>query len=478
MRWMRKYLPHYLADTPSRLHDELAHDLSGLHLVRGRKINRIAPRGSAKTTFVSKGYPLWATVEGVEPFILLLSDSAEQSATFLDSIKTELEGNAALARDYPQACGVGPLWQSSRIRARNGVMIATKGAGGRILGLTKGHRRPTLVIVDDANETADAFSETKRRRKLAWLDKGVMPIGEPGTNFVAVGTAIHEEAIACELARRGAWESRSYRSVISWPTNTALWKEWERLYTNLADPNRGATATAFYEAHRAEMDAGTEVLWPARFSFLRLMEIRADIGDQAFDSEYQDVPGTSGATEWPPEYFDAPNFWVPGLPVDRVGTVQALDPSKGRGDAPSDWQAHVVCTLGRDGLLYFDADLRREDATRMATRAADMADIWRPNALVVEDNGTMGLLAAEFHELQMKKGRLSNVKLEIITSTDAKEFRIREVSPFLARRQVRVVNSTGGRELVRQWRQWPTADHDDAPDAAATALRRLLQAVG
>lgn len=472
---MRKYLPHYITAAPSRLHEELAADLSGLHLDRGRHVNRIAPRGSAKTTLASKAYPLWCAVEGVEPFILLLSDSGEQAETFLAAIKEELEGNPLLLRDYPGAAGVGPLWQSSRVRTRNGVQIATKGAGGRIRGLTRGHRRPTLVVVDDANEDADGYSETKRRRKWEWLLKGVLPIGEPRTNFLSVGTAIHREAIPVRLSTAPGWESKSYRSVIDWPKRMDLWHQWEKLLSNLADADRDRTAAAFYAANKADMDAGAVVLWPDRMPLVELMKKRAIGGEAAFNCEYQDTPGTEGGTEWPPDYFTGPDFWVNELPPPHECRfrVQALDPSKGQGDKPGDYQAHVLLTVDRNGILYFDADGRREDVTEMVARANRLCDYWKPNTLVLEDNGTMGLLEAEFRELD-RAGKLRVPNYEVITSTDPKAFRIRLVGPYLARRQVRVVNNAGGRLLVQQWQDWPNGDHDDLPDSASLALKRIL----
>ena len=441
---------------------------------RGRKLTRIAPRGSAKTTYASKAFPLYCVCENVEPYTLLLSDSAEQSESFLDAIKGELEDNPHIARAYPDAAGVGPVWQSGRIRTRNGCMIATKGAGGRIRGLTKRHRRPTLVIVDDPNEDADAYSETKRRRKLNWLMKGVLPIGEPTTNFVCVGTAIHSEAIPCELSRHGGWDTRSYRSVIEWPSRNDLWHEWELLYTNLANQKRGETARAFYEANHAEMDRGAQVLWPARFPLYELMCLRATMGESAFACEYQDEPGTSGATEWPSEYFNHPDFWVDALPSrsERLNTVQSLDPSKGVNDRPGDWQAHVAVALCKDGVLYFDADFRREDVKRMVERSADLADLWGSITLVAEANSTMGFLAAEYEEL-IRGGRLPNTQLKTMTNTDHKSCRIREVGLYLARHRVRVVNGQGGRDLVRQWRDWPNGQYDDGPDAAGVAVRYL-----
>ena len=473
LEWVRRYLPHYVTAAPSRLHAELAADLSDLHVRRGRHVNRIAPRGSAKTTFASKAYPLWCVCEGAEKFVLFLSDGAEQAGAILDAVKAELESNEAIARDYPHAAGPGRVWQTLKAVSRNGVLLLAKGAGGKLRGVTRAQHRPTLVLLDDCNDDGDAFSETKRRRKLSWLDKGVMPIGGPATNFLSVGTAVHREAIPCVLAGRGGWESKSYRSILDWPRRMDLWAEWEKLYTNLADADRGQTARRFYAANRGDMDAGASVLWPDRFPLYDLMERRATSGESAFNSEYQDQPGTEGATEWPPEYF-GPDIWCNALPdrERRKWTVQALDPSKGTGDKPGDYQAHVCCVLGTDGVLYFDADFRREDAKRMCERSAELADLWGSNYLVVEVNAGLGLLEAEFADL-IQRGRLPNAQLKTTTNSDHKSCRIREVGMYLARRRVRVVNGQGGRELVSQWQDWPNGRWDDLPDAAGVAVRFL-----
>jgi hypothetical protein len=225
------------------------------------------------------------------------------------------------------------------------------------------------------------------------------------------------------------------------------------------------------------MDAGASVLWPDRFPLYDLMAIRATIGESAFNCEYQDTPGTDGATEWPADWFAGEDFWVPKLPTDFVFSVLALDPSKGTGDKPGDYQANVFCGLGHDGNLYFDADLRREDAKRMCERTAELIGYWQPNVVVVEVNAGLGLLEIEFRELDAA-GKLFGRDIESLTSTDHKSVRVRQVGSYLARRQVRVVGSAGGRMLVDQWKGWPNHRHDDGPDGAGVALRRLLIQMG
>lgn len=484
--WMRRYLPHYLTAPPNRLHRDLAADLAGLHERRGEWRVYEAPRGSAKSTWLSKGYPLWCAVERAEVYTLLLSDTGDQAGEFLDAVKQELEGNPRLAADYPEACGVGPVWRGDRVRLRNGCQIVAKGSGSRVRGRSNRNARPSLVVVDDANEKDDAHSPTLRRRKWDWFTKDVMPVGTARTNVLVAGTPIHREAVSRRLRTAAGWHARGYKAVERWPARTDLWAEWELKLYDLADPDRVGTARRFYEANRAEMDRGAEVFWPEWEPLYGLMTLRAAIGPAAFGSEKQDQPGGDGASEWPPDWFDRADLWFDRWPelVDvggRPALVQALDPSQGAdartgADRGRDFQAHVRAGVGRDGLVYVEADLRREDPTAMCGRALDWAGEMPPAEVRVEDNGTMGLIDVEFDRQladRAKAGRPQLTRVVFFTSRDAKADRVRAAGGYLSRGQIRVRNTPGGRALVDQWRDWPTGEFDDGPDAAGVAIRRL-----
>lgn len=474
LEWMHRYLPHYVRDTPSQLHRDLAADLRDLSTHRGQRRNWVAPRSSAKTTWLSKAYPLYGALEGIEPLTLLTADASELSQTFLDAIKTELELNPAIRRDYPQAAGKGPVWQARRIRLRNGCEIVARGAGGRVLGLTARARRPTLVVVDDGNKRNDAYSPMMRKRRLEWFAKDILPIGEPDTNFIVAGTAIHREALVCQL-RAGGWTTRSYKALLHDPNDWDLWQAWERLLTNLSDPHREQTARAFYDAHRSAMDAGCELLWPERLTLYQLMVYRCLNGEQAFKSEYQDDPGTPEGAEWPAELFDWPGFWFDDWPPNLELKIIALDPSKGADAESGDWQAHALLGLHK-GTLYLDAVMKHETPEEMCLRTCEVARAWfqvdgRPvDFVVVEDNGTMGLIGTAVR-LATERAKLL-LPWESLTQTDPKPLRIRKASPYLHTKRIRVRNTPGGRMLVEQWREFPFGSHDDGPDAAGTAIRK------
>src|SRR5262249_11230964 len=151
-----------------------------------------------------------------------------------------------------------------------------------------------------------------------WATREVIPAGTAGTNFLSVGSALHREAVAVRLGQLPGWRGYTYQAIREWPTRMDLWAEWERLATNLADPNRGKTAERFYTANRAKMDAGAVVYWPSRWPLVALMRRRAEIGAAAFDTEYQGVPSVEGLTEFPAAYFDRQELWFDNWPDGLV----------------------------------------------------------------------------------------------------------------------------------------------------------------
>lgn len=472
LRWARAYLPHYFPGPPADFHAELFERLSDLHTRRDSKEAVIAPREGAKSTVITLAYVLFCALERHEPFALVLSDSAGQAQEQLRHVRHELETNAALARDYPDAAGVGPVWRQDRIELRNGAAVAALGTGGRIRGRRSRQARPSLVVFDDVENNDTITSPVKRERAWRWATREVMPAGTAGTNFLSVGSAIHREAVAVRLGQLPGWTGRTYQAVSRWPDRMDLWGEWERLATNLANPDRGATAARFYDANRGAMDAGAATYWPSRWPLQALMRRRAEIGAAAFDTEYQGVPSAEGLTEFPAAFFDGPDVWFDDWPANLVCRVQALDPSKGADARTGDYQAHVLVGLDTRGTLYAEAVLAREPIPLMIARSLDMADAFGPlDVLVVEDNDALGLLVSAFEDVIRTRGRV--VPLRSVTNTLPKVVRIRRLGLYFARGQVRFRNTRGTRALVNQLRDFPVAAHDDGPDALDLAVRML-----
>jgi predicted phage terminase large subunit-like protein len=479
--WTERYLSAYLYAPPSRFHHWLADELDALTGRRGSLLNVLAPRGSAKTTWSTLAYPLYCACEGLERYIVLTADTTAQARKYLADIRREVEDNAALRADYPFLADRSGAWREGRIELANGVALEAAGTGSKLRGSKFRQHRPTLIVVDDPQNIEHIISPLLRERSWTWLTKDVLNAGGPGTNFIVLGTALHRECIVYRLQTTPGWRSRLWRSLETLPERLDLWREWESLlhdYDRLQE-QREAAARAFYEAHRAEMDRGTEgkVLWPERFPLYDLMLKRASIGAAAFASEQQNDPINPEACEWPAEYFDWPGVWFERWPERLVAKVITLDPSKGTDSKVGDYSAYVLAGLDQKAVLWVDADLARRPTPRMVADGIELYRRFGPQAFAVETNAYQELLAPEF----VQAARASKLPLPLygINNFIAKPVRIRQIGPYLAQRQIRFkARSPGAAQLVQQLKDFPVGDHDDAPDALQMALVMLHWLLG
>lgn len=470
--WAERHFARYFTAEASTFHEWFAAELSAFHQRRGTRLNVLAPRGSAKTTW-ELAYVVYCAVHRIEPFVILTADSSGQAEKYLETIKTELESNETLAADYPHVAGKGPIWRADAIELRNGVRIEALSTGRKLRGRKHREHRPTLIIVDDPQNLGHINSELQRSRSMAWLQHDVANAGSPTTNILVTGTALHADCIVCQLQR--LWPSRLFRAVEQWPDRMDLWREWERLLFNLDDPEREQTASAFYEAHREAMEAGSVVLWPARFPLLTLMRIRSEIGPAAFNFEYQNHPVNPSAQEWPESYFDG-DLWFESWPVDDLLTVKAiaLDPSKGRRDRKSDYSAIVLVGHHRNGWLYVDADIDRRDVAGITSAVARRIAEFRPDVFALETNAWQELLRSPI-EAELADNRLA-VNITPVVNTAPKPTRIRRLTQFLHQRRMRFRRGSAGVALLlQQLRDFPAAAHDDGPDALEMAIRSAIE---
>lgn len=485
------------------VHKWLIAQLRTLHERRGSRLAVIAPRESAKTTWVTLAYVLRCAIEGLESYILLISDSEDQAEQFLAAIRNELESGRievnphteemvcnpamhgacvsiaeelqreiTLAEAYPDACGQGPEWRKDHIRLRNGVLIESLGRGSKIRGRKNRQHRPTLIVIDDCQSNRDIFSSSERIKTLNWFKHEVIPCGSESTNFISVGSALHREAVAVQSQKMVGWASATFPAIESFPERLDLWKQWELLATNLADDDRAKTAADFYARHQEDMDRGGISFWPSYKPLLSLMMKRAEIGERQFDTEYQGNPGTPEGAEWPSEYFDRADLMFAVWPLDIAYTIVALDPSKGRADGDGDYQALAVISLTREGKLWVDCECNREPIPMMVKRAVQLAKLYRPQKMVVETNQGLDLLIPEF-ERYMKEEKVIFPVENVEHYQDSKIARIRRLGVYLSRGQIRIRETKGGRMLLDQLRDFPKGTHDDAPDAVELGIRRL-----
>ncbi len=473
--WFKHYMPHKFPLPFSNMHRRIARRTMYAEEKRGIVEGYCAPRGSAKTTFVSEGLPIYSACEATERYIVLAADSMAQSRERLDNVAFELETNERLARDYPSVIGRGPVWNQDMIITRNGVRIIAAAIRKRIRGTKKRDDRPTLIIADELDDDDIPYSPRKREKNWRWFTSALLPLGITGhTNVFAVGTALHRECVVCRLPENGI-RLETFSAVQSWPNRQDLWDKWLQIYLDSSEDDtdlRSNTALEFYIEHKEEMDEGAEVLWPSYESLYALMLERARIGQRAFENEKQGNALDPTSTEWPRSLLSG-DIWFDEWPSDLEVCVTALDPSKGKEDKPGDYQG-IVAAGQRRNILYVDADIERRPVPEMTVRLVEMVGITDSDCGVVEDAAFQDLIIPEARATALEQRLIAPI-VPISHEGKAKELRIRRtLGPYINRMRVKFKRQSAGTNLlISQLGDFPNGTYDDGPDAMEMAVRKI-----
>ena len=482
----RLYLPHHLEKPPSRMHEDLYGILESLTQRPGARLAVAAPRNSAKSTLVTLLYPLWSICHRRYRFIVLLSDTADKAAEFLDHIKHELVNNPRLAEDYPDACERyghyprAPRWRADEIITANGIKVTALGVSQNIRGRRHVETRPDLIIVDDV-ETRENTQSAEARAKLdEWFNKSILKAGTKQTRVLVVGTIQHYDSLLARLTDRvksPLWESKVYRSVISWSTRPELWETWSALLHRREELDGGTgteAAEKYFEANREAMLEGTEVLWPENEDYYALMLMRESEGPASFDSEKQNEPVNPADCLFLEEEF---HYWDDRWEssaelIAAVGKnacwVGACDPSLGKSGKHADDSA--IITLLRDsstGTLYvIDADILRRKPDLIIESVLTYQRLRSYTRFAFESNQFQSLLADELTRRSNAEGLY--LPVEPVQHSSDKLARIQSLQPLV--RSGTLQFSRRHAVLLEQMRLFPKAAHDDGPDALEMAV--------
>lgn len=513
----RRYFPHYtelrpvgddgefVADEPgwhpSRFHQDLCREIDRVLAASGsQRLAVAAPRGNAKSTWVSLILTLYVICHELKRLTLIISNTSTLAESLLADVRHELEDNELLRSDYPAACGAGPVWREDVIVTRNTCMVRAMGAGKRVRGLRFRQHRVGLVVLDDLENDEHVRSPEQREKMWHWLHKAVLKTGGPGQKFdvVQVGTLLHVDSVAARLQdprRAPGWRAMLYRSVIRWSDRPDLWEQWERLYTDWTRPpeERQRVAHEFFLAHKEQMLAGTEVLWPEAEPYYRLMQLRVDEGPMAFDAEKQNSPIDPSQCLFREEWFrwfseliqpDGTVWLVPddgdAVALSDCDVYAAVDPSLGKQSRHSDPSAIIVVAAHpkwRGGTRpeyqtywVLDADIRRRPPHEIIQRIFQLAVLRGFKRCGVERVQFQEFFADEVIRQAQQDIKTADITFRKLFPIKDKRARIERLQPFVYSGKLRFSKQTCG-TLYDQMRYYPQADHDDGPDALEMCLR-------
>jgi hypothetical protein len=307
-------------------------------VLRGGLFAYAMPRGSGKSTLIRVA-ALWALLYGHRRFVVPVAATQSMAVDQLKAIKTQINFNAELARDFRQVCypiirlenngrkAIGQLFNGQQTQITwaidklsfpimpdsacdgtnvSGSILSVGGLTAALRGMS--HTlpdgsviRPDLVILDDPQTRESACSRTQTEQREAIVKGDVLGMAGPGQEIAAFMpcTVIRKGDLADSMldrAKNPEWNGQLTKMVYAFPTDMDLWERyWTIRKEGFEQGHGGEAATEFYREHREEMDAGSRVAWPERFNPGELSAIQHAMNlrfrnAQAFFAEYQNDP--------------------------------------------------------------------------------------------------------------------------------------------------------------------------------------------
>lgn len=325
------------------------------------RISILAPRGHAKSTWLSVIYPIWKIVTNRNIKIIIVSDTGDQAEMFLRAIKDEFEANDSLIEDFgtfyrKPKIGSPNVWKAHDItvirqsRSKEPTIICG-GTGKRIVG-----RRADLIIVDDPLNDENTENERQRKKIFRWFRKTLTPILNPEIGkIIVIGTRKHPDDLHTELGRNPRYNQFVFKAL-----------------------------------------HGDMPLWPQRWSRERLLREKEEIGPLVFAQEYQNEPISEDTAyfrrEWIEKCYDytssllefyngkQPVFtgWDLALVADRAHAVEH----------DTDYTVGITIALEEDGTRHVIDIFRERGLTpaQVIDSIKKCAEKFNPTVITIENN--------------------------------------------------------------------------------------------
>lgn len=460
-----------------------------------------APRGIAKST-LTKIDVAHDIAYALERVIVVLSATIPDAWTWSRAVRSWFsDPESAISQLYGPFTVRGGDGEFHVTGPLGEVTVASRGFRSDIRGYNVQTIRPTRVIVDDGESRKHVGNPEIREQWQRFLNEDLLKLGrkEGGTLYDWLGTVLHPDAILARILARRApnqgWSAQKYRALLRWPDRADLWEQARALWADLeysADAQaREDRARAFYEDHRAEMDAGAEVLDPYGLPLWRIYTIIWAEGLAAALKELNNDPSDPSTRIFQPDTFRRCRYdpgigqitsaagktlhlsacevgvWLDPIPAERTG---------------SDYAALAVVARERaTGRRYaLECGLWRISAAQQRAKVWTAFERYGPRAVYgYEDNGFQALLGESFRreqEERQRAGRPFHLAVQGHTSSENKLSRIARLQPDCENGWLEFADDLPA-EVLEQFRDLPGATHDDGPDAIERADWLIGQAL-
>jgi len=413
----------------------------------------LAPRDTGKSTWMLFILPLWAAAHGHVKFAAVFADSGPQAEMHLGTFRKEVDGNAALRRDFPDLCTAGrrPSGASESdakhmVIRGNGFVFAAKGIDASSLGMKVGERRPDLLLLDDVEPDESSYSAYQADKRLKTVTDAILPLNIYA-RVVLSGTVTMPGSITHQLVK---------------------WDKGER-----AEGNAWVGEQQFRVHHHLPIlrdDYGRErSMWPSKWplSFLKKIE-----HTRSYRKNYLNDPMAADGAYWSEDDFTYGQFPTARTYLSVDGAVTTKKTSDFTGLSVVSWApARPPADSGPAQparcLVKFAQAVKLKGEPLRSRVLQILESFPEIGAILVESNQGGDLWLEVFHDLP--------VKVVTFTNSDKKETRAERLLNLYQLIPARVVHAEPLPALEEQMVAFPKAPNDDLVDTVGNAVLRFLK---
>lgn len=422
-------------------------------------------RGGGKSVLAILCDVLRRLCHGLDPYIIIGSDTLDQAASQLEDMKDELASNEKIKADFGNLKPDKGLWRSAelihrddgRVVWREGRIITTNkirvdaiGAGGKMRGRRHGQKRPTYIILDDLDNDENVVTKEQREKKWNWVTSAVEPARDPHVGrIVVIGTIIHFDCVIARAVR------------VTDADNI-------RLFTSIK------FAAMRFDEEKEEWISN----WESRFSTKVLLKKKALLGARKFGAEYMNDPRDPETQIFKPDEF----YYYPLLELEQrnLRRIMYVDPSKGKkgkGRKKSDYSGFADVLVDSANRITYIRDAFRKRLSPSAakvevvewfiegTKGPWQVEFW------VEENAFGDILGENFQDELRRRG--VDIVVNTLLHTVEKEARIERHSIRIDSKGVRFPQKWEKEDRRPEWfgeyEDFPAGANDDAIDALESA---------
>lgn len=429
-------------------HKRWADDLQKAVKRRKKRLMRMKPRGTYKTTVYGIAFILWLW-GCISPQIrifytsansLLLQEVADKLNQYIGTAKSETLFSLifGITKDSV-AKNTSDVFNITG-RSGKGFSLVFRTSGGSSVGI-----HPNICIVDDPCDQNDRDSETTRQGKIRWFD-GLTPLLVP---FFDPKTGIELETI---LYIGTPWHMRD----LTWHI--------QEMNKKLSDDSKwDIESESVYDEDR-------QARYPEFFPMSKIMEIKASISDVFFSCQYECSPLPEGM-----QIFDLKKlFFVreDQLALEIGEWLCVFDPAqgKGHGDYAAVWWLHYQ----NEKITVYSAIDEKTELNLIVHQIAHRNREFGCRHMIFENNG-MGLIE---DSLRAAHSRLNwHITIDSIHHSSNKEERIISMQPILYSGKVQFMSDYEQRypEAMSQLVFYGAYGHDDFPDCLQMGIEHFMQ---